>query len=542
MATERDRERARAAFPSVWSGPLQDSNSETRTPRPPTTPPTAEQMAQAALEAVSDEGAEEDEEVPKRRRSDSDEAWIAEWRDDDCHRQNDEGEGGGSRRRKKQVDREDDGEEEEEGGWSWREKENGEVTYYPVFRLWSPERAEEEEAGRDRSADAGSSTSRELEQEAKAAAGRERRAQEKADYEEKKRRWRREEREKAVQQERRKPEEERRRKLQEEESARRVEEERRAAPGAAKTSEEARQDLEKERQALAKERQKLADERRAYEEEKEDEEMRRAYERSRLRKRRLRTPPPPPPSAEEEEPPPPPPPPRPKRAAGTSASGSAVSPRWPPNPPRSRPSEYAWCAWLLKHGVEPNLAERFAAALAANMWEFHCFEEVKALPEGCWRLKVNKSSVFRARADGSQRSTEVWEFRGLHGTTLEGAAGILQQRRALGTRLEHKRQFGYAVHMWGLQNPTAEDVYTLFGNVKGYPDNQAHILFELVCFAKDYAPLTSEGGQAEAIIAGGHVATHFKSRWCLHHEWVQLAAIWLEPQALQGAGVAETYE
>jgi hypothetical protein len=91
-------------------------------------------------------------------------------------------------------------------------------------------------------------------------------------------------------------------------------------------------------------------------------------------------------------------------------------------------------------------------------------------------------------------------------------------------------------------------MYTLFVKMKEHGHNLAHILFEVACFTKqNHEGLTCGGvdAEAEAIVAKGCVATHFKSananRWCIHQDWAQLVAIWLQPQALEGWGAAAQF-
>jgi hypothetical protein len=208
-----------------------------------------------------------------------------------------------------------------------------------------------------------------------------------------------------------------------------------------------------------------------------------------------------------------------------------------------------WNSFLAREGLEEKLAMRLAKLLAGASWTIEMVEAVTDVGQGSWRIKVVPSSLVQGRQDGSAASSTTWHFQGFHATTLSGAKGIAPDRKIRGTLLQHNGRSERGVYCRLTMNPKSpSDLVSLFRDMSTHGHNQCHLLWEVKTFCTDDARKVFGGvpGEAEAICTGGAKITHFKSsganRYCIREDYVSIAALWVEPNALEEIDVGVHFD
>ena len=120
-----------------------------------------------------------------------------------------------------------------------------------------------------------------------------------------------------------------------------------------------------------------------------------------------------------------------------------------------------------------------------------------------------------------------WPIVGVHGTTVDGAIGILESRRL-------KNGYWGILFFFGMADAMHAGVVTeLWQKARRTPKNQSGLMFELVIWRK-HGMLRSGGHEDEQKVCSAHGVCKYngggdRKRWTAHEKSVTVTAMWLEP-------------
>ena len=117
----------------------------------------------------------------------------------------------------------------------------------------------------------------------------------------------------------------------------------------------------------------------------------------------------------------------------------------------------------------------------------------------------------------------------------------------MGAELEHAAQVQIGVYamvfMPGEEQWSSKTFFDMYGEMRKHIDNQAHVVWEIVCYTRNAHMAVSPGdlaAEARAFIEQEHTVVHMRDserspgRWAMNESRAQSVAGWLKPNALDG--------